>query len=142
MSSKFTDPPHGLYPEDLIKWREEHEHELPPDLRDAIMSSQDSLRQPDDMSDYTGDDPNWREVGDPRSGVGQHPTGEVVQPQAAPDGGSPGVIDVEADDRGVGMQEPDVRDSRGPIGPDASQDPAYAEGEPAGQWGSSGGRGE
>ena len=49
MSSKFTDPPESLYPEDLIKWREEHEHELPVDVRDDILSSEDSLRQPDDV---------------------------------------------------------------------------------------------
>jgi hypothetical protein len=144
MSSNFTDPPDSIYDpaEDDSVARVEGAP-MPADLRDDIPGPDDLLRPAVPV-----DDPVVQDV---RADGGlDRPLPEEQRAWSAVAPGTPQVTRdttlsraVDAEAAGVapesmGMSSESEIGHPGPLAPDASEQPAAAEGEPAGKWGSSG----
>jgi len=145
MSSNFTDPPNGITRIDEDEWREANDGPKPADLRDQIEGPDDWLRPqvvPDDpLMDVEADGGLDRPLPERQR---RH---AAVTPEQARQVTRDASLSRDADIQAAGgnalmshgMSDPSEIGHPGPLGPDASDQPADAEGEPAGQWGSSGG---
>jgi hypothetical protein len=143
MSSNFTDPPDSIAEFDHEEWQEAHDGPKPADLRDEIQGPSDWLQPAvagnDDLADVTAD--GGLDV--PRPEDQRRPAFEPGQiTQVTRDPSLSRAAELRAagvDPEDVhGMSDPSEIGHPGPIAPDAADQPAAAEGEPAGQWGSSG----
>jgi hypothetical protein len=144
MSSNFTDPPESIYQVNDEDWREAHDGPKPQDMRGEIQGPEEWLRPavdaPDGSTDIDGDGGLDR----PR------PEDQRRQAAVAPDSATQPTRDLSLS-RDVdlaasgtdpaaehGMSDASEIGHPGPLGPDASDQPADAGGQPSGQWGSSG----
>src|SRR3954453_17005727 len=143
--TKRTDPPKDITRIRDDEWREANDGPKPADLRDQIEGPDDWLGP-----QAVPDDPLMAV----RAGGGlDRPSPErqrrhaAVTPEQARQVTRDTSLSRDADIRAAGgdaltvhgKSDPSEIGHPGPLGPDASDQPASAEGEPAGQWGSSGG---
>jgi hypothetical protein len=144
MSSDFTDPPKGVTRVDDDAWRDARERPVPPDLLDEIEGPDDFLRPEvatdDPLTDVRPDGGLDRPLPERQR---RHAAVTAQQArQVTRDTSLSRDADMQAAGGDVlavhGMSDPSEIGHPGPLGPDASDQPADAEGEPAGQWGSSG----
>jgi hypothetical protein len=145
MSSDSTDPPKGIARMHDDEWRKANDGPKPADLRDQIERPADWLQPqvvPDDpLMDVRADGGLDRPLPEHQRRHGAV-TAEQAR-QVTRDTSLSREADIEAAGGDAlaahGMSDPSEIGHPGPLGPDASDRPASAENEPAGQWGSSGG---
>jgi hypothetical protein len=143
MSSNFTDPPDGISEADHESFRETYDdHDVPADLRDQIEGPDEWLRPAhevdDPLSDVRADGGLDQPLPEKQR---RHMAVPPGTPQITRDASLSRAVDVQAaggNPAALGMSGETEIGHPGPLAPDAESQPAAAEGEPAGKWGSSG----